>query len=452
MSNISKEKHRTREEEKAECKDLRNKMSAMRKAIQQSDVPANIEFHKVYQDLFGFLQMEDDEDIREWLSEPKNLLLVELYVAELLARKGGKRKTMDTHGFEVNLFTNLIKLRDALWNAYYYPSRGTVHVIFDPVQREIFAAPYVDRVLYHWIVGTVMKWQDKRLAYDSYSCRKNKGTLVGVKRLRHHILSVSCNMKKKAYVVQLDISGYFMHIRRDVLYGLVKTRIDKQFPVKARDRRYQILLWAMGQVIFDDPTEGVRLQGTYEDWRGLPDDKSLMMQPEGQGMVIGNYTSQTFSNIYLDPLDRFIKFNLGYKHAGRYVDDVFFVVTEDQLPQARRDIKAIQTFLAPYGLSLNQKKTKITEVHKGVKFLGVIVKGFRLFPGRRLVRNFQRATYLVVAGQKDPEVITSYLGMFSHLDAGKIIKQVFASVGWDYIYDKKRTRTNRQQKSLTPHF
>ena len=246
---IRDDKARRREERvkarKAEVAKLKEKMMVMRRAMQLAEIPANIQVGKAYQDLFRFLEMEDEAEMRQWLREPRNLLLVELYIAELLARRGGKRKTMDTHGFEANLFENLVKLQDALWSGNYYPSRGTVHVIFDPVQREIFAAPYVDRILHHWIVGTIIKWQDKRLIYDSYSCRKGKGTQFGVKRLQHHILSVSHNMKRKAYVVQLDISGYFMHIRRDILYKIVKGNIDRQFLVGARDKRYRILLWAV---------------------------------------------------------------------------------------------------------------------------------------------------------------------------------------------------------------
>ena len=401
----------------------------------EEEVP-KIKSNKEFQDFFGYCSLyEDDED---WLKNPKNLLLMELFVAEKIARRGGKRKTMDTHGFEVNLMENLVRLRDALWEGEYYPNRGTVHVIFDTVQREIFAAPYVDRILHHWVVGTIMKWWEPRLCYNSYSCRKGKGTLFGIKRLRHHILQVSDNWTKPAYVIQLDISGYFMHIKRDILYDRVMWGLDQQFPPEKRDKRYIILKWAISQIVFDDPTDGVRLQGTYKDWIGLPDDKSLMVQPEGQGMVIGNYTSQTFSNIYLDALDRFIVFDLGWKHYGRYVDDFYFVVTEEELPQAKRDIQAISDFLAGYGLKLNLKKTRITEVHKGIKFLGAVVRGNQIFPGKRVVRNFREAVYQVATGQRGPEVIVSYLGMFSHYDAGKIIAKVFDNVGWDYRYEKKR--------------
>lgn len=416
----------------------REMMSEVRKIMNLPSKGGKLQLGRKFQDFFGYQDIYSDATAREWLENPRNLLLAELYVAELLARKGGKRKTMDTHGFEVDLFENLIRLRDALWDGNYYPSRGTVHVVFDPVQREIFAAPYVDRILHHWVTSTIMKWQDCRLSHDAYSCRKDKGLLMGVKRLQHHILSVSHNMTRPAYVIQLDISGFFMHINRQVLYDRVMAGVDRQFPPGARGKRYLILKWAVGQVIFDDPTSGVRLQGSYRDWMGLPEDKSLMLQPPGRGMVIGNYTSQAFSNIYLDPLNRFITMDLGWRHSGQYVDDIYYVVTAEELPRAKRDIKAIQKFLAGYGLSLNRKKIKITEVHKGIKFLGTVIKGHKIFPGPRVVRNFYKAAYLVSAGQKDPEVITSYLGMMSHFDAGKIIKKVFASVGWDYVYDRKR--------------
>ena len=38
------------------------------------------------------------------------------------------------------------------------------------------------------------------------------------------------------------------------------------------------------------------------------------------GLLIGNLTSQLFSNVYLNLLDQFIKRILKIKHYGRYVD------------------------------------------------------------------------------------------------------------------------------------
>lgn len=59
--------------------------------------------------------------------------------------------------------------------------------------REIFAAPFRDRVVHHLLYNFVAAWWDKRFIYDNYSCRVGKGTLFGVDRLRHHMMSASKN-------------------------------------------------------------------------------------------------------------------------------------------------------------------------------------------------------------------------------------------------------------------
>ena len=370
---------------------------------------------------------------REWLtSNPKNLLLAELFIAELAARKGGKRKTYDTHAFEVNLFENLSRLRDALWNYDYHPNRGTAHVIFDPVQREIFAAPYVDRVAHHFVVNAMVDYVDKRLCYESCSCRVGKGTSFGIERLHHHVQAVSDNYKRPCYIIKMDISGYFMHIKRDILYHLMIQWLDKIFAGNQK-KRYSILKHAIHEIVFDDPVKGVKIQGSYEDWRGLPEDKSLFAQPPDQGLVIGNLTSQFSSNIYLDPLDRFVMFDLGYKHYGRYVDDFYIVVTEEQLAKAKKDIKVIGMFLQEYGLSLNPKKTRVIPYMQGVPFLGMVVRGPMVIPGKRLTRNFNLAVTDFVTGVKDIDSIISYFGMLQNYDSKMVVKKILHRIEYPYF-------------------
>ncbi|MBQ2660581.1 RNA-directed DNA polymerase [Candidatus Saccharibacteria bacterium] len=383
-------------------------------------------------DFYGLIENASDEMVKEWLeSDPKNLLFTELYIAELAARKGGKRKTYDTHAFEVNLFENLIRLRDALWNYDYVPSRGTAHVIFDPVQREIFAAPYVDRVVHHYIVNALLDWWERRLNYDSCSCRKGRGTSFGIARLDHHVRQVSQNFTRPCYVIKMDISGYFMHIKRDILYERVLWGLDREFE-GCKDKRYKILRHAIHEVIFDNPVRGVKIQGSYEDWRGLPEDKSLFCQPPGQGMVIGNLTSQFFSNVYLDVLDRFITIDLGYKHYGRYVDDFYVVVTGEELAQAKMDVKAIATFLEGIGMKLNFKKTRVIPSWQGVPFLGMVVRNGAIMPGKRMTRNFTESARALVCGTGKVESVVSYLGMLCHYDAKKVSDKIFDRVGWEY--------------------
>jgi retron-type reverse transcriptase len=78
-------------------------------------------------------------------------------------------------------------------------------------------------------------------------------------------------------------------------------------------------------VIYHNPIVNAIIKGSKNDWNGLPRDKSLFYTPKNKGLPIGNLTSQLFGNIYLDILDKYIKYELEFKHYGRYVDDFFIV-------------------------------------------------------------------------------------------------------------------------------
>ena len=383
-------------------------------------------------DFFDLIEKEEDFDTKEWLKDPKNMLLVELYEAEREARKNGKRKTQDCHKFEVNLMENLVRLRNELWDYTYRPSRGAVHVIKEPVVREIFAAPFRDRVVHHWIVAQLSRWWEPRFSYSSCSCRKGKGTSFGIELLRKRIRQVSQNFARRYVVVKLDIRGYFMHIRRDILFDRVKWGLDRQFDGHHDDKRYKILLHAVREIIFDEPCIGAILQGEYADWQNVPMDKSLFAAAPLCGIVIGNLTSQFFSNIYLDALDRYITITLGYKYYVRYVDDFCIVVPESEADKVLADVPAIGTFLNGLGAELNRKKTRVYKTGQGVPFLGMVVRGNAIMPGKRITKNFYKNVRKVEMGVKDIDTVTSYLGMMKHCNAGKVCEKVFDSVGWDY--------------------
>ena len=362
-------------------------------------------------------------------NEFETWLLSELYKAYFKARRG-KRNTNDEYIFESNLAENMVKLRDSIISREYIPSGGIAFVTRDPVTREIFAAPFRDRVIHHFIYNMVYDWWDKRFIYDSYSCRIGKGTLFGIDRLSKMIRCKTENYTKKAYVVKLDIKSYFMSLPRAGLYRRAMWGLDRQFPEKGE--LYEILKFLWRQVIFDDPVKEVEKRGSDKDWLDLPFDKSLFRQPPGQGIVIGNLSSQLLSNIYLDLLDRFIKYNLGYKYYGRYVDDFFLIVSEEEYPQMKRDIHAIEEFLRGIELRLHPKKRYIQEVPKGVAFLGAVVYPRRVVPGRRLKRNFYKAVKRANMTGVDFDVITSYRGLLKQFCGDQLETKVLSLArGWE---------------------
>jgi len=367
-------------------------------------------------------EIGDEGDVESWL-------LAELARAFFLARKA-KRSTKDEQLFEVRLFENLLQLRDDILNRTYRPSRGIAFIVHEPVVREIFAAPFRDRVIHHFLFNGVADWWDRRLIHDCYSCRVGKGTLFGVKRLAHHIQSATDGYREEAYSIKMDVQGYFMSLPREGLFERVVWGLDRQFPNKGA--RYEIYkeLWA--EVIFDDPTAGVKLRGLEKEWKKLPKSKSLFSQPEGKGIVIGNLSSQLLSNIYLDLLDRFIKFDLGYKHYGRYVDDFYLIVKESEFERAKKDIRLIDQFLADLGLTLHPRKTRIQNVKKGTEFLGTVVYPGRIVPGKRVQSKYYKALKDVEAGLKDIETVTSYMGILKHINSAKTQSKIFERAGLEF--------------------
>lgn len=375
------------------------------------------------------MKLLNKED-KHWMRGFEENLLFQLFVAYLQARRGGKRGTFDEHKFEMYDIENLLRLRDAILSKTYNPSRGTAHIIHNPVIREIFAAAFWDRVVHHFIYNMVYDWWDKHFIYDSYSCREGKGTLFGAKRLAHHIQAVTKNYTREAYVIKLDIQGYFMSLPRQKLYERAIWGLDQQFK-DHKGKMYELLKFLWAQTIFDDPCRGVKKKGWPNDWKDLPDSKSLFKQKSGVGIVIGNLTSQLLSNIYLDQLDRYVTKVLGWKHYGRYVDDFYIVVTEEEKERAIADIALIESFLKGLGLTLHPHKQYIQPVSRGVSFLGIVVYPGRMHPGRRVIKNARKAFCEVAQEVRDVESVVSYLGHMRHTSSRKIISELFKESGLD---------------------
>ena len=379
----------------------------------------------------------DDTDFI-WLRHQENQLDLLLYISYLEARKGGKRKTHDEHLFELNDLTNLATLKQNLLDRTYKPSRSAAHIVHKPVIREIFAAPFRDRIVHHLLFNAVYEWWDNHFIHDSYSCREEKGVLFGIRRLEHHIRSVAQNSHKSVYVLKLDIQGYFMSLPRQKLYERAIWGLDRQFKGHTDSSLYRVLKYLWREIIFDDPVQGATKKGRLSDWDLLPRSKSLFFQPYGLGIVIGNLTSQLLSNIYLDQLDQFVTKVLGYKHYGRYVDDFYIVVSKSQLPQLKKDIKVIENFLKSINLTLHPKKRMLRKASDGIPFLGAIVHLNHTTPGHRLIKNMERACREIEAGERDLSSLPSYLGHTKHLNSYNAVKEIFHKLSWGYNSSKSR--------------
>ncbi len=345
-------------------------------------------------------------------------LLIDLFQAYYDARRY-KRNTTSALNFEINLEHNIFELYQELKNGTYQVSPSLAFIIFDPVQREIIASPFRDRVVHHLVFNYINPIFEKIFINDSYSCRCGKGTSYGINRLSYFIRSSSCNYHKNSYILKLDIAGYFMSINQEKLYVKVKNYLLKNKSNYSFDLK--LILDLLKKIIFHDYTKNCRIRGKATNWQKLPSNKSLFFSPPGFGLPIGNLTSQLFSNIYLNDFDYFIKRNLKFKYYGRYVDD--FVIIDNDKERLRVAIVMIADYLAAnLDLKLHPKKIYLQHYIKGVNFLGAIVKPQRIYIRNRTKNNFYRAVAKINNIFKSSEVdklkllkilasINSYLGI-----------------------------------------
>lgn len=356
--------------------------------------------------------------------------------------RANKRTTHNARVFEIDLETNLIELWREINEGTYLPRRSVAFVVDRPVQREIFAADFRDRVVHHLVIGKLEALFEQVFIHDSYSCRQGKGTLFGVRRVDRFIRRCSQQYTKDAYVLKLDISGFFMHINRALLFERLQEFILSTY--RGADKDALIDLCRI--IVFNDPTKGCVIRGRRSDWDGLPESKSLFHSPVGCGLPIGNLSSQVFANFYLNPFDHYVKHTLGVRFYGRYVDDMIFVHEDRAFLLAVID--AVRGELRTnYGLQVHPGKIRLEHHSKGVAFLGAHIKPGRITAGSRVKGNFFDAitghNSLPAAAIADPNIragviasINSYLGFLVHYSTVRLrrsmLRQV-APVWWAYL-------------------
>jgi len=356
-------------------------------------------------------------------------LLVDLFKAYYNARKN-KRKSPDCLAFEMDYEKNLFQLYQEIISNQYVISRSLCFVSFNPVQREIFAGNFRDRIVHHLIYNALSPFFERLFIYDDYSCRLEKGVSLGIRRLDHFIRACSQNYSQNCWILKLDVKGYFMSIDKEILYQKIKYVVDRFSEQLGIDR--ELLLHLIDLNIFHEPTKHCYIKGVREDWIGLPKTKSLFFTKKRRGLPIGNLTSQLFGNVYLNDFDHFVKDKLRCKYYGRYVDDMVFI------HQDKKYLKSLIPQITNYlkkelELEIHPKKIYLQHFTKGISFLGVIVKPYRIYVGQRNKRSFYRQIFkwnkimekqkgLITRDQLKTflSVMNSYLGYFYERSSYKL--------------------------------
>lgn len=330
-----------------------------------------------------------------------------LHLAWVKASKG-KRKKAEVAQFEHQLEENLLLLSTQLLNGSWKPSGYRSFFIPDPKRRLISAAPFPDRVVHHALCNIIEPPFERSFIKDSYANRAGKGN--------HKALDAAQQYAQRyPYVLSLDVRKFFPSIDHDILYQRLVTKVnDKAILLLIRD------ILDSGKGILTEQADSALFVG---------DDLIDLMRPKG--LPIGNLTSQFWANVYLSPLDHFVKRSLDCKAYVRFVDDIRIFATDKAVLWKWKF--AIEQYLASLRLRFHEGAHPVP-VTEGFGFLG-----FQMSPDWKRVKRRKGIQYQqklkqqlikLQSGSVDEEtILQSILSWNNHLSYGNTVglrKSIFS--------------------------
>ncbi len=252
----------------------------------------------------------------------------------------GKRNQRRVKHILDNMDVYAIKIKDMLLTYRYEPSPYVEKTIIDGANKKerVICKPryYPDQII-HWALMLQIQPVIMRGMYE-YCCGSvpGKGTGYGQKTLRKWLNSDHKNTK---YCLKLDISKFYPSINNEIL--------KEMFRRKIKDGRCLFLI-----------------------------DKIV---DSSKGLPIGNYTSQWFSNFYLEGLDHYIKEVLRAKYYIRYVDDIVILCPNKR--KLHKMFECIRIYLSEIKLSVKGDWQIFSVDKRPIDFLG-----FKFYRNKTILR------------------------------------------------------------------
>lgn len=271
------------------------------------------------------------EEYRKLYDNFENLTNFEhLYNSTLKASKGVSWK-VSVQRYVLSALMKTVKLQNELKN-HKDVRKGFIEFFINERGKERFiqsvhiSERVVQKCLCHYILYPLFT---KSLIYDNSASQKGKGTSFAINRLKQHLRNHYQKYGNKGYILLIDFKSFFANINHDILKMIYRKYIKDPFVLKYTD-----------------------------DFVDAFGDK---------GLGLGSETSQLHSILYANAIDHYIKEVLKVKGYGRYMDDSYILCND------KKALEEILTKLRPLyeknGIMINDKKTYITDLKHGFKFL-----------------------------------------------------------------------------------
>ena len=303
--------------------------------------------------------------------------------------KSGKGFKTSSARFNVMALDGINTLIEQLKNKTYKVSKYNEFTVYEPKERVIQTTSFKDKVVQHSLCDNVIlpKLQSIFIK-DNCAGQKGKGALFGLDRLSEQMSLFYKRYGFNGYILKCDITKFFYNISHVPLKEMISYYFSYDKDV----------VWLCN--LFVDSTEG----------KGIP---------------LGNQINQGFALLYLDGMDKLIKYELGIEYYGRYMDDFYFFHKDKSY--LMYCLKVITEYLSTLGLTLNGK-TQIFPFKQGVNYLGFhtyvsengkVIRKLKNQNKRNAQRKFVKMARLVGQGTLEKEKFkSSYQSWKNHISHG----------------------------------
>lgn len=240
---------------------------------------------------------------------------------------------------------------------------------------------FPDQIL-HWVVMLVIEPIITKGMYR-FNCG-SVPTRGGMEAKRY--VERALKDEKIRYVAKLDISKFFNSVKPEYLMAMFRNKI--------KDEKVLRLI-------------------------------NAILENGGDCLPIGYYTSQWFSNFFLEGFDHYVKEELKIKKYVRYVDDMVLLNTNKR--KLHKAIARMDEYLLKIGLKLKRNYQVWKVGSRPIDFVGfrfyqdkTVLRKKIFFRLCRRVRNVRKSGYITV---HQAQGILSLLGWLSHINAWKFYKE-----------------------------
>lgn len=291
--------------------------------------------------------------------------LLKIYNDEVSKNTKNKRKV---YNFEKYRMINIAQLKRDLETKKYCMQKYNIFYISEPKLRIIMSLGIRDRLVDHYLTRYILLPRlEKYLDIRNVASRKNMGLNYGMGLVKKYLEK----LKKydSIYALKIDISKFFYTIDHEVLKRMLRDKLTSE--------EYELIC------LFIDSTDDLyvneeitriknNLLSRAKDNNQKQEIWKVPFYEKGKGLTIGNVSSQILSIFYLSEIDFYIINHLRCKYMVRYCDDiVVFHYNKDYLIKV---LACIKNKLLNYELSINEKKSNISNLKDGIIFCGNLVK------------------------------------------------------------------------------